>query len=231
MLKSKDRAVKARLDAMIAAYLTLSGPAGVGLIDDLYLKNQAAEYPDIYAAVTALRFHGQEEKAVSRERLLESMRLMLARKQMCEMVIPDLARWQDWSVMEQLVKLYKESDDDSNWIRTPIIQYLRVCPLPAAKTHLEEIAKLNPELMSPARGLFPGGATLTPSVEDKTAPQNEKPARSGEKPASAPQAKPAAPAKKAAASRTNRRFARAKQISVTYTESLELPAFLNALST
>ena len=32
---------------------------------------------------------------------------MLDRPQLADLVIPDLARWEDWSVMDRLVELFK----------------------------------------------------------------------------------------------------------------------------
>lgn len=69
--------------------------------------------------------------------------------------------------MERLVKLYKESDDDSSWVRVPVIQFLRACPLPMAKTHLDEIAKLDPETMKRANAFFPLGTTPVPTSKNK----------------------------------------------------------------
>src|SRR5262249_12375504 len=87
MMKSKDRQLKAGLDALIAAYLTLKGPDGMPLVEDLFLKNKDAEYTDTYAAVMALRFHGQEEKVIPRERLLGGFHHMLNRPQLADLVI------------------------------------------------------------------------------------------------------------------------------------------------
>ncbi len=133
MIKSKDRQTKGALDALVAAYLTLKGPDGMPLVEDLFLKNKDAEYTDTYATIMALRFHGTEEKIIPRDRLLEGLRLMLDRPQLADLVIPDLARWEDWSVMDRLVELFKNSDDESSWVRVPVVNYLRACPLPEAK--------------------------------------------------------------------------------------------------
>ncbi|MGE3780269.1 MAG: hypothetical protein AB7F89_23975, partial [Pirellulaceae bacterium] len=54
MLKSSDRKAKAGLDALIACYLTLQGPGGLELVEDLYLKNEKSEYADTYAAIMAI---------------------------------------------------------------------------------------------------------------------------------------------------------------------------------
>ena len=139
----------------MAAYLTLKGPDGMPLVEDLFLKNKDAEYTDTYATIMALRFHGTEEKIIPRERLLVGIRTMLDRPQLADLVIPDLARWEDWSVMDRLVELFKNADEESSWVRVPVINYLRACPLPEAKERIDELAKLDPETVKRANSFFP----------------------------------------------------------------------------
>ena len=65
---------------------------------------------------------------------------------MADMVIPDLARWEDWSVMDRLVQMFKECDsDETRWVRTPIISYLQACPKPEAKTFIAELREIDPD--------------------------------------------------------------------------------------
>lgn len=140
-----DGEPKSALDAMIACYLTLKGPEGMKLVEDEFLKNPKAEYTDTYSAIMALRFHGQEEQIIPKERLVEGLRYMLDRPQLADLVIPDLARWQDWGSMDKLVKLFKESDDKTSWVRVPVVQFLKACPLPEAKDRVAELEKIDPE--------------------------------------------------------------------------------------
>ena len=164
MIENDSPAGKAGLDAMVAAYLTLKGPEGVSLIEDRFLKNKDAEYTETYATIMALRFHGQEEKIIPKQRLIEALRCMLDRPQLADLVIPDLARWEDWGSMESLVKLFKESNDETDWVRVPVINFLRACPLPEAKKHLEEIAKTSPEIIKRADSFFPLNGGISPPV-------------------------------------------------------------------
>jgi hypothetical protein len=164
MIRSDDRQTRAGLDALVAAYLTLKGPDGMPLVEDLFLKNPQAEYVETYAVIMALRFHGQEEKVIPRERLLQGLRLILERPQLADLVIPDLARWEDWSSMDRLVTLFKNSDDESSWVRVPVINYLRACPLPAAKAAIEELAKIDPDAVKRANTLFPFGGAAVPKA-------------------------------------------------------------------
>ena len=144
-IKSGDRKKQAGLDSLVACYLNLKGESGVKLIEDTFIKDTEVDYVDTLAAVTALRFHGTEVEVVPKERIVAAIRLLLDRPKMADMIIPDLARWKDWSVMDRLVQMFKDADEDTNWLRVPVITYLRACPLPEAEKHIEALAKIDPD--------------------------------------------------------------------------------------
>jgi hypothetical protein len=171
MLKSQDRKMKAGLDAMIACYLTLKGESGVTLVEELFLKNKKSEYADTYAAIMALRFHGTEADIVPKKRLLKALHYMLERPQLADLVIPDLARWEDWSQMDRLVKLFKDADDKTSWVRVPVINYLRACPLPVAKERIKELEKVDPAAVKRANTFFPFGPGANPGKTESTIPE------------------------------------------------------------
>jgi len=171
MLKSDDRKMKAGLDAMIACYLTLKGEGGVTLIEELFLKNDKSEYADTYAAIMALRFHGTEADIIPKSRLLKALHHMLERPQLADLVIPDLARWEDWSQMDRLVKLFKDADDKTSWVRVPVINYLRACPLPVAKDKIKELEKVDPAAVKRANTFFPFGPGGSPGKTEPATPQ------------------------------------------------------------
>jgi hypothetical protein len=169
------------LDALIAAYLKLKGPAGLPLIEERFLANPDAQYTHVYATIMALRFHGEETDVLPRERLLEAMRLVLENPEISDQVIPDLARWEDWSILDRLVTMFNESEQDA-WIRQPVISYL----LTAAEqpgdvgqqstAALAELEELDPEGVKRARSymafsLFARTAekTVAPGQENTTA--------------------------------------------------------------
>ncbi len=145
LINSGSRKKRAGLDALIACYLTLKGEDGVDLIEKTFLEDQEVDYVDTLAAVSALRFHGIEVDLIPKKRIVVAIRHLLDRPKMADMIIPDLARWKDWSVMERLVQMFKDADSDSNWLRVPVITYLRACPKPEAKQYIEELRKIDPE--------------------------------------------------------------------------------------
>ncbi len=164
MMKSSNRQVKTALDATVACYINLKGPEALPLVEDLFLKNEKSEWVDTYAAIMALRFHGQETNVVPRSRLAASLRLMLERPQLADLVIPDLARWQDWSAMEKIVTLFKNAKDDTLWVRVPVINYLRHCPDPKAKDYIEELRAIDPARVKQAEQFLPIVSTPAPGT-------------------------------------------------------------------
>jgi hypothetical protein len=164
LVDQDERRKKLGLDAMVACYLTLRGPEGLDLIDERFLNNPKTEYTYFYSTIMALRFHGEEKTSpVPRERLLESMRLVLDNPEFAEQVIPDLARWEDWSVLDKLVSMYKASDEHG-YVRQPVVTYLTVASEQPgdvgtrATKAIAELEELDPEGVKQARSLMAFGA-------------------------------------------------------------------------
>ena len=87
---------------------------------------------------------------------------MLGRPQLADLVVPDLSRWEDWESMPRLIALFKEATDENSWVRVPVINYLRKCPLPEAEASIVELEKIDPDAVRRARTFFPV------STEEKT---------------------------------------------------------------
>jgi len=176
MIRSGDAVQMRGLDALLACYLTLGGPQRLPLIEELFLKKKDADYTQTYAAIMAIRFHGQEGDIIPRQRAIEALRYMLDRPQLADLVIPDLARWEDWGSIDKLVELFKTSTKEWSYVRVPIINYLRACPKPEAKAKLEELAKLDPDSFKRAATFFPfnAGAAQQKPAETEAKKEPEK---------------------------------------------------------
>lgn len=165
MLVSTQPSRRNGLDALIACYLTLQGEEGLPLVVEEFLANKQSEYADTYAAIMALRFHGTETDVIPREKIATALHQVLERPDLADLVIPDLARWNDWSQIDRLVQLFKDAEKDNNWVRVPVINYLRTCPLPEAKKALEELEKIDPEAVRRANTFFAIPQPATGSTE------------------------------------------------------------------
>jgi hypothetical protein len=94
---------------------------------------------------------------------------MLDRPELADLVIVDLARWEDWSVMDRLVDLFKKADDKSSWVRVPVVRYLMACPKPEAKKHLEDLEKIDAGAVKRARTFFPFEGSGDPNAKATSA--------------------------------------------------------------
>jgi hypothetical protein len=99
---------------------------------------------------------------IPRDRILEGLRHVLDRIQLADLVIPDLARWEDWSQMQRLVTLFKEADEKSSWVRVPVINYLRACPKPEAAQYIKQLEQIDPDAVRRANAFFPFGVPESP---------------------------------------------------------------------
>jgi hypothetical protein len=162
IIKLDERRKKLGLDALIGCYMVLRGPDGLNLIDARLLKAPKVEYSYVYSAIMALRFLAEETQIVPRDRLLASVRLLLDNPDFADQVIPDLARWEDWSVLERLVAMFKASDS-KGYIRPPVVAYLLAATEQPgdvgarATAALADLEKLDPEVVKRARSMMAFG--------------------------------------------------------------------------
>ncbi|MEI7780877.1 MAG: hypothetical protein WCJ18_02995, partial [Planctomycetota bacterium] len=164
--------VRSGLDALIACYVTLRGTEGLDLVDDLFLDRQGRDVPftETYAAVMALRFLGEESDSVPRERVLQSLRLLLDEPKLADLVIADLARWEDWSVVGRLTQLFEQATADNIFVREPVVNYLKACPLPEAAAAIAKLERIDPEAVRRAATLAGFAGALAPQSGGKAAP-------------------------------------------------------------
>lgn len=169
MLRNPVKSVSGALDALIACYLTLHGEAGLPLVNKLFIEDRKTPFPQSYAAIMAIRFHGTDGDVVPRSALVESLHKVLERPELADMVIPDLARWNDWSQIQRLARLFKEAEQDKNWLRVPVINYLRACPLPEAEKVIAELEKIDPDAVRRAKTFFPIPVPVREETSDTSA--------------------------------------------------------------
>ncbi len=151
------------IDGLISGYLLLTGEKGMETIDRSKLRDKKAPFSETYAAMQALRFmwtYGNGR--VSKERLRQSMRELLDRPELADLVVADLARWEDWSVQDRLMKLYGEGEYSIPSIKRAIVRYLltaaKVQPPKADEPKKEDPQKEDPVAPKPKPEVLPASA-------------------------------------------------------------------------
>lgn len=112
------------IDGIISGYLLLTGKDGLDMIDETKLKDKDIPFSETYAAMQALRFMwSYAEETIPKERLRQSMRLLLDRPELADLVIADLARWKDWSIQDRLLELYDADEYNVPSVKRAIVRY------------------------------------------------------------------------------------------------------------
>lgn len=145
------------LDGLISGYLVLAGEKGLDAIDASKLQNKQVEISEIYAVMQGVRFlWSYGNGRISQDRLRQSMRGLLDRSEIVDLVIADLARWEDWSVMDRLMKSYGQGDYAQPAVKRAIVCYMLVAakangqPAEQAKANLAKLRQQDPALVKSA---------------------------------------------------------------------------------
>ena len=164
------------MDAAIACYIGLSGEKGLARIEREFLANPDAEYLDSFAAISAIRVHGTELNVLPRERLAASLRIMLNRPTLADLVISDLARWEDWTAVDRIIELFEGATEETRFVKPAAVLYLKSCPLPDASQALDRLRGIDPqavELAESSMKFYPGLATIPvpPPDQEESSPE------------------------------------------------------------
>ncbi len=113
------------IDGVMGGYLLLTGDKGLAVIDEKKLRDKKAPFSETYAAMQALRFMWQYgDNRISAERLRQSMRILLERPELADLVIADLSRMKDWSMQDRLMTMYDEEAYNVPSIKRAIVRYM-----------------------------------------------------------------------------------------------------------
>ena len=147
-------------NGIFAGYLMNVGERGLAELEQAKLYNKSVPFSETYAGLNALRvmwISGSDR--ISKDRLKQSMRGLLDRPELADLVIIDLGRWQDWSVSDRLMELYDTAEDNTPSTKRAIVRFFLAMeaakpkdakePFPAhvvtAQKHLKTLREKDPE--------------------------------------------------------------------------------------
>ena len=112
------------IDGIMGGYLLQTGAKGLTLLEEKKFKDKKAPFSETYAAMSSVRFMWQYGNGrISADRLRESMRLLLDRPELADLVIADLSRMKDWSVQDKLMGMYDEETNIPS-VKRAIVRYM-----------------------------------------------------------------------------------------------------------
>lgn len=100
-------------EGLMAGLLMLSGEQGLDFLLQTRLQSENVPVFEVMAVVQSLQFAWTHEPdLIAKERMRAALHPLLHHEEMREIVIIDLARWEDWNVVHQLPELYNSVRED-----------------------------------------------------------------------------------------------------------------------
>lgn len=156
-LEAADDDFRAGFDGILGGYLLLGGKSALAGIDQHLLTNPKAANGDVRHAMTALRFFYEFGTGIPKQQIAAAMAHLVERPEFAAAAIVDLARWEDWGVLDQVAAAWPAKDSDPQLDRA-IVGYLVNCPLDSAAEKLKEIRHKYPQRAAQAAQFqFPAG--------------------------------------------------------------------------
>lgn len=161
--------IRMGIGGLISGYLMLTGAEGLDVIDQSKFLARDVEFSETFSAMQALSFMWTDKRErISKTRMRKSMRYLLDRPVLADMVVANLARWQDWTVIDRLMEIYEDDDYDKRAIKRAIVRYLLVASKvknqtesgsdsstsEKAKRYLAKLRQEDPETVKSAQRLF-----------------------------------------------------------------------------
>ena len=144
------------LDAAISTYLLLGSEPALERVELELFRSSERHHSERFAALSALRVHAQEFQKFDKKRICKALSSLLDDADCVDMVIPDMARLEDWSHVETLkTKFLAAAEAEQQQLLVPIINYLRACPKPEAAKALDACEKASPDAFKRAKTIFP----------------------------------------------------------------------------
>ncbi|MEM8735701.1 MAG: hypothetical protein AAGG44_15815, partial [Planctomycetota bacterium] len=156
------------LDAAISCFLFLGKEKALESVEREFFGETSRHSSEMFAVISALRVHAQEFDAIEKQRIGSTLAMLLDDAALADQVIPDLSRLEDWSHVPKLLKLYRDAKASQQFVRVPIINYLRACPSTEAKEALEQCKDLDPDAYRRARVIFPMPKPSPPKLDAST---------------------------------------------------------------
>lgn len=126
------------IEGVMSGYLLIKGEAGLEFLEqnkmhattyvDAAGKEKKLPFSEVYATMQTLRFMWTyEPDRISKGRLKQSMRSLLERPELADLVIADLARWKDWEIQDRLMEMYDQKEFQIPSIKRAIVRYFFYC--------------------------------------------------------------------------------------------------------
>jgi hypothetical protein len=134
LLEDAQRRLTSGMDGVMAGYVMLNPKDGWGYLANV-MHDGKLDFGVRYAALRAARFfHDYRADLVAKADLTTAVVALLGQKDIADLAIEDLRKWECWGVADQVLGLYGRDSHNAPIIRRAILRYALCCPPQANKS-------------------------------------------------------------------------------------------------
>ena len=131
--------------------MAAEGPEALRYFEDRGLFAPDARAGDARHLLAALRFAWESlAESVPRERTAAATARLLDNPAVAADAAVDLARYADWDAVDRVAGLWDRLGKDDPLVRRAVVGYLRACPRPQARAHLERLRAAHSQAVAEA---------------------------------------------------------------------------------
>jgi hypothetical protein len=142
LLEKPDKRFNSGIDGVLAGYVMLASAEGWDYLQHTLENPQNNDFALRYAGLRALRFFWDSRPdLVSKEKIRGVLIKMLEQKDIADIVIEDLRKWQCWDLAERVLAVRKTKAYETPIVRRAILRYCLACPPDKSKAAVEYVAE------------------------------------------------------------------------------------------
>jgi hypothetical protein len=128
MLDDPNKRFSTGIDGMLAGYVMLQPKEGWAYVSGMF-KDKDKEFLIRYAALRTARFMYEfRPDVIAKDEIVSGVAQMLTQDDICDLVIEDLRKWQQWALAGKILALWDLKTHEAPIIRRSILRFALQCP-------------------------------------------------------------------------------------------------------
>jgi hypothetical protein len=168
LVQDPENRVSAGVDGILAGQALLQPKEGWQYVKGVLSNNPKSDFNYRYAALRAARFFvDQRPDVLPRKDVIEGVTQLLDQHDIADLSIEELRKWKCWDLTKRILDLKDRPSHDLPVMRRAILRFMICSPMPEAKKYVEEMRKMDEDLVNSAEELL--------KLEQNTQPRQDPP--------------------------------------------------------
>lgn len=146
LLNNPDERFRSAFSGILAGLIQLDPKSGWEQTRSI-LADTNRPFGQRLAALGALRFFHASQPETTKPDVLKGLAAILPQKDLGDLAIEDLRRWQWWDLTKDILELFDKPTHSAPLMQRAVVRYALCCPRPEAKQFVARVRTKDPEMV------------------------------------------------------------------------------------